>query len=786
MLSRSFDRVAVLGAGIMGTGIACHLANAGVRVLLLDIPPPDGKGGRNAFAERSLQAALKSKPAALFHPSRAGLIEVGNLEDDLEKLAGCQWVVEAIKEDLALKQKLFARVEAIVKPGTIVSSNTSGIPLAMLVDGRGEAFKKSFLITHFFNPVRYMRLLELVAGPATDPAIVQRLQAFAEDVLGKGVVHAKDTPNFVANRIGTYGMMRVMKEMVAQSASIEEIDAIFGKALGRPKSAVFRTADLVGLDTFSYVAKGCYDNLPNDPERELYVLPEWLKAMIAAGQLGNKTQKGFYKKGEKTPENPKGVEGWDWKEGRYRVGPKVRIESLGKAKEIEDLGERMRTVAFADDRAGHIAWPVLRDSLLYTARLLGEIADDIRAIDDGMRWGFAWDMGPFEAWDALGFRQVVEKMKADGAAIPAWVLRAYDGGHASLYAALEAEGKVPPIPAKRLSLKARKAAGAKVVLQNDGATLTDVGDQVFALEFHSKANSLDADIAKLLVDAPAWVEANDGRGLVIYNEGEHFSVGANLMLIFMLAQSQDWKQLEEAVRVFQNTMQGLRYAKVPVVAAPHGMALGGGCEVCLATGYAAGLRPTAELYMGLVEVGVGVIPGAGGTMNALFGLLEGVPEGAEIDPFPVTAQVFKQIATAQVGTSVEESRALGYVPRKAQVSMDRRRQLHDAKQMVIGLSEAGYAPPTPRAFKLSGESGIATLKTSVRAMVQSGMATEHDAKIVGKLAHVLCGGKAGHTRAVTEQEVLDLEREAFLSLAGEEKSLARMQSILMTNKPLRN
>ncbi len=782
---KPFEKVGVLGAGIMGTGIACHLANAGVEVVLLDIPPPDGKGGRNAFAERALAAALKNKPASLFHPGRASLITVGNLEDDLEKLRGCQWVVEAVKEDVNVKRPLFARVEAVTGDDCVITSNTSGIPLAQLVEGRSEGFKKRFLITHFFNPVRYMKLLEIVSGPHTDQALVARMVAFMEDVLGKGVVFAKDTPNFVANRVGTYAMMRCMREMEAQSASVEEIDAIFGKPLGRPKSAVFRTADLVGLDTLGLVAKGCYDNLPNDPERELYKAPEWLSEMIKNGQLGNKTGKGFYRKAEKTPENPKGIEGWDWQKKVYRPGPKVRIDSLGAARNIDDLAQRVKTVVFADDRAGKIAWPVLRDSLLYAAQLLGEIADDVPSIDSAMRWGFAWDMGPFETWDALGFAEVVKRIKADGKALPGWIEEIAASGHDGIYAALAKTGKLPKTDPKRVDLKALKAAGAKVVMTNEGASLHDIGDDIYALEFHSKANSIDADITRMLVEARQWVE-DHGRGLVIYNEGEHFSVGANLMLIFLMAQNQDWAQVEVATRTLQDALQGLRYSKVPVISAPHGMALGGGCEINLACGSTGYLRPTGELYMGLVEVGVGLIPGAGGTVNTLFGLLDSVPSGVEFDPFAFVAQAFKQIATASVSTSVEEARALGYVPRSAGVSMDRRRQLQDAKALALGLANAGYRPPVPRAFKLPGESGIATLKTSVRGMVQGGMATEHEGKIAGKLAHVLCGGLAGQTRLNTEQQILDLEREAFLSLVGEPKSMERMQHMLMNNKPLRN
>jgi 3-hydroxyacyl-CoA dehydrogenase len=779
------DRVGVLGAGIMGTGIACHLANAGVEVLLLDIPPPDGKGGKNAFAERAMVQALKASPKPLFHPSRAQRITPGNFEDDLGKLSGCQWVVEAVREDLAIKRELFAKVEKAIGPSTVVTSNTSGIPLALLTEGRSADFVQRFLITHFFNPVRYMKLLEIVSGPKTDPEVVKRMAAFCEDVLGKGVVFAKDTPNFVANRIGTFAMLRCLKEMETQGASVEEIDAIFGKPLGRPKSAVFRTADVVGLDTLALVAKNCHENLPKDPERAIYQPPKWLMEMVDKGMLGQKSGQGFYKKSKKTESNPKGLDAWDIREKTYRPLGKVRIESLGAARNIDDLGERMRTVAFAEDRAGKIAWPVLRDTLAYAMRMLGEIADDVPSIDAAMRWGFAWDVGPFETWDLLGFEKVAARMEAEGVQLAPWIQELRKSGAPSIYAALAKSGKAPKRDPKRLDLKTLKSDGAKVVKSNSGASLVDVGDGVFALEFHTKANAIDNEVGQMIADGTAWVEEN-GRAMVIYNEGEHFSVGANLMLIYMYAQAQDWKSIEGAVNGLQQALQRVRYAKVPVVAAPSGMALGGGCEVCLSTGSAAGLVPHAELYIGLVEVGVGLIPGAGGLMHTVFGFLDGLPNGAEIDPLQIVGQAFRQIATAQVSTSVEEGRALGYVPKKASVTMDRRRLLHDAKAYGIGLYESGYRPPVPRAFKLPGESGIATLRSMVRSMVQAGQATEHEGKIASKLAHVMCGGPGGHTRAVTEQEMLDLEREAFLSLCGEAKTQERMAYMLTNNKPLRN
>jgi 3-hydroxyacyl-CoA dehydrogenase len=778
-----FRRVGVLGAGVMGTGIACHFANAGLEVLLLDIPPPDGKGGRNAFAERALQAALKSEPKPLFHPSRIDLIKVGNLEDDLGRLKDADWVVEAVKEDLDVKRALFARLEAATGDRTIITSNTSGLPLAKMTEGRSAAFKKRFFITHFFNPPRYMKLLELIQGPQTDPELYAKVMAYAEEGLGKGVVAAKDTPNFIANRIGTYGMLRIFKEMTAQKASIEEIDAVFGESMGRPKSAVFRTADVVGLDTLSHVAQNCYDNLSSDPERDIYRPPEFLLEMVKAGRLGAKSGGGFYKKTKKTDANPEGLDAWDLGANAYRPLQKVRLESLGKARKLESVGDKIKTVVFAEDRAGQIAWPVMRDSLAYAAARIPEIADSVEAVDQAMRWGFGWDLGPFETWDALGFEAVAARMDKDGLKLPAWVQKMRAEKKTGFYAEGASAGRAKD--ARHMDLAMVRGRKGAVVAENTGAALHDVGDGIFAVEFHTKGNALDGDIVEMLHKGIEHAEAH-GKGVVIYNDGQQFSFGANIMLIYMLAQSGDWKQLEQAGAMFQGLMQRIRYARVPVVAAPFGRTLGGGCEVCLAAGSAAGIRPHSELYMGLVEVGVGLLPGAGGTVNSLFGLLERVPESVEVDPLPFVAQVFKQIALAQVSLSVEEARAMGYVPPNAQVTFDRRLLLHDAKAMTLGLAEAGYRPPVPRAFRLPGESGMATLATSVRSMVQTGLASEHDAVIANKIARVLCGGPAGHTKKVTEQEMLDLEREAFLSLCGEAKSQERIAHMLNTNKPLRN
>ncbi len=785
MAHSSIDRVGVLGAGIMGTGIACHLANAGKDVILLDIPPPDGKGGRNAFAEGALKKALKAKPAPLFHKDLVNRITVGNLEDDLEKLADCQWVVEAVKEDIGIKRSLFERLEKVVPADAIISSNTSGLRLADMVEGRNDQFKKQFMITHFFNPVRYMALLELIAGPDTDPEVLKRMEAFSEDTLGKGVVWGKDTPNFIANRIGIYGWLRAVREMEKVESSIEEMDAIFGPPLGRPKSALFRTADVVGLELVAAVAQHAYDLLVDDTDRDTWKIPSWYADMIEKGMYGAKSGGGFYKKTKKSDENKKGLLAWDWKASEYKPLAKVRIPSLGVARNQDDLVQRLKTVVFADDRAGQIAWPVTRDTMLYTANLLGEIADTEADIDNGVRWGFAWDIGVFETWDALGFEDVCKKMEDDGCTLPKWIQDRRAAGK-TIYG----DGGLGEVGAKkderRASLETRKARGAKVVKSNSGASLVDIGDDIYALEFHTKGNAIDGDITTMLTEGLEWVEGN-GKGLVLYNEGEHFSFGANLMLIFMLAQAKDWAQVETASEMLQKAVQRIRYASVPVIAAPHGMALGGGCEVVLAAASGAGARPHAELYTGLVEVGVGLIPAGGGCTNSLFGMMEKVPKGVQIDRLQLVGEVFQQIALAKVSTSAVEARRLGYLGNKdLGISLDRRRQLHDAKALALGMANGGYRAPEPRTAKLPGESGIATLKLMVRSLVQGGQASEHDALIAGKVAHILCGGNSGHTHECTEQEILDLEREAFVSLCGEEKSQARIQQMLTTNKPLRN
>ncbi len=793
MAKQAIQKVAVLGAGVMGTGIAAHVANAGVPVLLLDIVPPNlsdaekrDRAARNRFSAGGLDKALKAKPAAFFHPRAAELVEVGNFDDDLARIAECDWVVEVVKEDLAVKRALFEKVDKARRPGTLITSNTSGLPLAQLIEGRSADFKKSFFVTHFFNPVRYMKLLELVVGPDTSAELVRLFHVFGEQRLGKGIVYGKDTPNFVANRVGTFAMMFTIHEMVRQGLSLEEVDAIVGPPMGRPKSAAFRTADIVGLDTFVHVAKNCYELLEKDPQRDVFQIPDFIDKLVAMGKLGDKTKGGFYEK------KPEGLTAFDWKTSAWRPVEKVRIESLDVAKNTDDLAERLKVVVNAQDKAGAFAWPVMARSLAYAAERMGEIADDVRTIDQAMKWGFNWEMGPFESWDAIGVKDSVARMKKDGIKVPGWVDEMLGAGHQSFY---KREGgdvffydprKKAYVPTEKspreLHYVALKADKARIVKENMGASLVDLGDGVLGLEFHTKMNSLDADIISLMNDAVEEAEKN-WEALCIANQADNFSAGANLMLVFMEAQNKNWEGLRTMVKGLQDAAMRLRQSDIPVVTAPFGLALGGGCEVAMA---ADAMRAHAELYMGLVEVGVGILPAGSGTKELLCRTMERVPEGLDVDLLPYVGKVFETIALAKVSTSVEEARALGFLNPRDQVSMNRDHLLYEAKHTALGMARAGYRRPQLRKVKVAGKTGYAALKTMVTNLVDAGRASEHDGKIALQVARVLTGGDVPQGTMVSEQHLLDLESEGFLSLVGEEKSQARIQYMLMNGKPLRN
>ncbi len=790
-MTKPIRKVAVLGAGVMGSGIAAHVANAGLPVLLLDIVPPKLEGAdrddpakRNAFAAGAVKKMLKAKPAPLTHRSKLDLIEIGNFDDDLDKLAEVDLVIEAIIERLDIKQGLFTKLETITEgKETIVASNTSGLRIVDMLEGRGEAFRKRFMITHFFNPPRYMKLLELVVGPDTDDGVAKRAEHFGREILGKGIVYANDVPNFIANRIGTHAFMATIHAMTEAGLAPEDVDAITGIPMGHPKSATFRTCDLVGLDTLLHVVDNCHAALTEDEERHVFEVPPFMRAMVEKGLLGGKTKQGFYKK------TKEGIVTLEPTTGEYRGrGGDSAIRSACKVLgDVSDPSERVRQLVATEGAVGDFAWKVLSGGLAYAARRVGEISDDIAAIDDAMRWGYNFELGPFQTWDALGFADTVARMEKDGIALPDSISKMRDAGASGFYH----EGKVYNLAlgdyvslrsdAREVSLPALRTGGSPV-LSNDGAEAWDLGDGVLGVTFKSKANSIDDDNIRLLSDAIAIAEEQFG-GVLIYNQGSNFCVGANIMFVAMAAAQKEWDKIGGVCKQFQDLNQRMKYAQVPVVSAPFGMTLGGGMELCFGSD---AVQAACETYSGLVEVGVGLVPGGGGMLNMLWRSLASVPEGAEVDSYALVTQVFKNIAMAKVATSAEEAKQLGFFYQSDGVSFDRARHLHEAKQRTMALAGSGYHPPAPRKHTLPGESGAATMAMMVDTMVAAGYASEHDALIGRKVANVLCGGVAGSGGPVSEQDILDLEREAFVSLCGEPKSQERIQHMLMKNKPLRN
>ena len=789
-MSEPIRRVGVVGAGVMGSGIAGHFSNAGVEVVLLDIVPFDLSdedkkipAKRNAFAEGAIAKGLKTKqPYGPFHASQnAALVTTGNLDDHLELFKGCDLIVEAIIENLKIKQSLFEKLEKVIDPGTIVASNTSGLRIRDMVAGRSESFRKNFLVMHFFNPVRHMKLLELVAGDETDAAVMERITKCSKEQLGKGVVIGKDTPNFIGNRIGCHSMMLTMHSMKEFDLLPEDVDAITGLPMGHPKSASFRTADMVGLDTFLHVTKNCYAALENDEERDVFKPPAFMEAMVEKKILGDKTKGGFYKK------TREGIQTMDFDTLEYR--PKGGDEALkSKMKGIRGTAaERVKKLVATEGKAGEFAWKVLSRSMAYSARRIPEITDSVEAVDDAMKWGYNWELGPFETWDALGFVESVERMKKDGTALPRSIETMIAKGATSFYKGDQVWDLTKDEYVKR-DIDPREAplvavrTGDKAVLSNGGAEAWDIGDGVLGLTFKTKANSIDDKIIEMLHQAVAKAEA-EFRGLVIFNEGSHFCLGANLFAVVVAAGKKQWDALRTMVQSFQGATQKMKYSKVPVVSAPYSMAVGGGCELCLASD---SVQAYTETYTGLVEVSVGLVPGGAGHLNMLWRALEGIPDGTDVDVQPFVARVFQNIAMARVAMSATEAQYFGYFRKSDGVSFDRARQLYEAKQRVIGMYESGYKPKAPRAHKLPGDNGIATMSSLVDDMIHNGHASAHDGLIAKKIAHVLCGGAGGHTHAVTEEELLELECEAFISLCGEELSQKRMQYMLQHNKPLRN
>ncbi|WP_342375094.1 3-hydroxyacyl-CoA dehydrogenase NAD-binding domain-containing protein [Myxococcus stipitatus] len=790
-------KVAVLGAGVMGSGIAAHLANSGVRALLLDIVPPKAAPGedtsskafRNKFALGALANMRKQKPSPIMSEQVFTAIEVGNFEDDLHRIADCDWVIEVVKEDLAVKQALFEKVEKHARKDAIVSSNTSGMSIVGMTQGRGAAFKKNFLVTHFFNPVRYMKLLELVAGTETDPAVMKTIHRFGEEVLGKGIVYGKDTTNFIANRIGVYGMMRTIAAMGPAELSIEEVDKIFGPAMGRPKSAVFRTADIVGLDTFIHVSKNCYDTLTQDEERNVFAIPDFLQKMVEKGMLGDKSGGGFYKKDRSS--GGKDILALDLKTLEYRPQGKVRFESLGAAREVEDVKERVAVVLNGTDKAAKFAEQVTLDVLAYTSRRIPEIADDVVNVDRGVRWGFGWDLGPFEVWDAYGVKKGVERMKALGLKPAKWVEDMLAAGRESFYGVANGKDTYWDIPTKSVKVVPENARtqrveylkrGNKKVAGNDSATLWDMGDGATLLEFHTKMNSIDDQIIEMMHTALDETEKNF-KGLVIGNDGANFSAGANIVALVWAAKSGQYEDIRKLVTSFQQANQRMRYSPVPVVTAPFNLTLGGGAEATMGGN---AVQASAELYMGLVEVGVGLIPGGGGNMQLLRNIYGAYSTDKDFDPLPFLKKVFLSIGTAKVATSAEEAREAGFLSASDGISANRDFLLSDAKARVLGMADSGFRAPRPTRFRLGGPSGYATIDMMLYDMQMNGQVSEHDRKIGQKLARVLTGGDTSTTALVTEDKLLELEAEAFLSLCGEEKTQDRLTHMIEKGKPLRN
>lgn len=811
-------KAAVLGAGVMGAAIAAHLANVGIPSLLLDIVPPGAAKDRDKVARTGLEKTLKARPAAFYSKRAASLVTVGNIEDDLEELSDVDWIIEAVVERLDIKHDLYVKLEQVLTPGTIISSNTSGLPAHMLTEGRSADFRRHFLITHFFNPVRYMRLLELVPAADTDPALLQFMQQFATEVLGKGVVLCKDTPNFIANRIAVYGFMSTIEYALSEGYTVSDVDTILGPNMGRPKSAVFRTADLSGLDTLANVADNLYKNAADDPQRETFHMPEVVREMIRRGWLGEKSGQGFYKR-VKSSDGESIILELNLNTLEYQPQQKERFPSISEARNISDPLQRMLTVLNGDDRAAQLARQTTADSLVYAATLATEIADSIVAIDEAMRWGFNFAMGSFEVWDALlQHPEIMQKVLQDRA-IPPLVRSVQVDGHGTFYTGTAGQRqyfdfhthsyKPVPMPEGAISLAALKSqnvrvplagtlppvdvatpsASSAIIRDNGSAALIDLGDGIACVEFHTKMNSIDEGIIEML----RYI-AEEGqqqfRAVVIGNEAADFSAGANLLLILMGARQGEWKMLEGAINGLQQSHQLLKYSPIPVVAAPAGRALGGGCEIIMHANHA---RAFAESYIGLVEVGVGLVPAGGGCKELLLrhgASLESQKAGKTGGPFTPSRRAFEIIAVATVSTSALEAQELRFLQKSAAITTNRDLLLRDAKADALRLAEAREAgkwqPTQPTMMILPGSGARLVLEQQIENLRITGKVSEHDAVIGRHLARVLTGGDCSPITPVMEQHVLDLEREAFLTLCGMEKTQDRMQAILMTGKPLRN
>ncbi len=796
-------RVGVLGAGVMGQGIAAHLANAGIPSYLFDVAPREltekeaaagltleDRKVRNRISADGVTAMKRAKPALLYRADLASLVTACNYEDDLDKLGECDWIVEVVVERMDIKQRVFEMVDEHRRQGSVVSSNTSGLSLEAMAEGRSEDFKRHFMVTHFFNPVRYMRLLEMVPIADTDPDVFAEMADFGENVLGKGIVYCKDTPNFIANRIGTFGMTSVFHWMEEYGIGVAEADAVFGPAMGRAKSAVFRTADIVGLDTMAHVIATIAEGCPDDPWRERFVAPEAMLALIADGRLGAKTRAGFYKKvkGEKGSV----ILSLDLDTLDYVDTGKVRLAAVGASRKMETPGEKVAAMVWFDDEYGRLAWKVTAEASIYSLELLGEIADDIVNVDRAMRWGFGYDLGPFETWDAIGVERSVERMRSEGMIVPEAVDALLEHGEGTWYVKRDGvphywdvttEAYLPIPVSEDVIFLSSLADSGKVLASNPGATIYDMGDGVGCIAFHTKMNVIDPTIVEMINTGCDMVDSGELVGLVVGNEAAHFSVGANVGLIGMFAMSKDWDQIHQAIRELQDAFMRLKYCDGPVVIAPRGMALGGGCEVVM---HGDSVRASAESYLGLVEIGVGLIPAGGGCKEMAFRHYGSIPDGVKADLFPFMEKVFMTVGMGTVSTSAEEAKSHGFLRRSDRVTLNPDAVLADAKVDVLAMVATGYRPPATRTVPVPGAGGIAALKVGAHGMAQGGYITEYEEHLATVLASVLCGGDVPAGTQLSEQDFLDLEREAFVGLCHEQKTIDRILHMLETGKPLHN
>lgn len=790
---RKINKVAVLGSGVMGSRIACHFANIGVEVLLLDIVPKEAidstdKNARNKIVNDALQFALKSNPSPIYSKSYVSRITTGNMDDDMAKIADCDWIIEVVIERLDIKKQVFENVEKYRKPGTLITTNTSGIPIHLMLDGRSEDFQQHFCGTHFFNPPRYLKLLELIPSPKTSPEVMAFLEDYGQRFLGKTTVVCKDTPAFIANRIGVYSIMSLFHTVTEMGLTVEEVDKLTGPVIGRPKSATFRTCDVVGLDTLVHVANGVKDNCPNDEANATFEIPSYINKMVENNWLGSKTKQGFYKK-VKTDDGKSEIHALNLSTLEYAPSQKVKFATLEMTKTIDDLKERMKVLINGQDKAGEFYRKSFFGLFAYVSNRIPEITDAIYKIDDALCAGFGWSLGPFANWDAVGVEKAVEEMEKMGISPNPWVKEMLAAGIKSFYK-VEKGAKYyydinsksyQMVPGSDEVLSLETLREENTIWKNAGATIVDLGDGIINLEFHTKMNTIGAEVIEGINKAIDLAEEKY-KGLVIYNDGDNFSAGANVGMIFMMAAEQEYDELNFAIKTFQDTMMRVRYSSIPVIVAPHNLALGGGCEMSM---HADKVIAHAETYMGLVEFGVGVIPGGGGTKEFTLRASDEYNDGIRLN---VLRNRFLTVGQAKVGTSAQEAFELGYLRQGTdEWIVSRKHQLSYAKQAALNLAEKGYTKPLQRNdIKVLGNEGLGIVYVGANSMKSGNYISEHDQLISEKLGYVLCGGNLSQPTEVNEQYLLDMERKAFLELCQQRKTLERLQSIITTGKVLRN